>query len=111
MLAGEQYLKLLETGLGARADAMEYGCAGLWKRVDGHLAAIRSRSTVSLTARSTKADISILRGAVRRVWFPAQSKIAEFMGDARVRRIGVYLIRQQQLEEMRKHLEPGDVIL
>jgi uncharacterized protein YycO len=111
VLAGEQYLKLLETGLGARAEALEYGCTGLWKRVDGHLAAVHVRSAAGLGEVSAGADLSILRGAIRRVWFPAQSKIAEFMGDARVRRIGVYLISQQQLEEMRKHLEPGDVIL
>jgi len=111
VLAGEQYLKLLDKALGARAESLEYGCAPLWKHAEKHLAAVHLRSAASLGTGSARADLSILRGVLRRTWFPAQSRIAEFMGDARVRRIGVYLITRQQLEDMRRHLQPGDLML
>jgi hypothetical protein len=44
-------------------------------------------------------------------WFPVQSKVAEWMGDTKVRRLKNHLIHPEQIEAMHAVMEPGDVIL
>ncbi len=111
VVAGRNYLLWLEKGLGARDEAQGTGCAWLWKRVEIHLAAIDALSGTGLAATSAGSDLQELKRTVRRTWFPAQSAVAEWMGDVRVRRIGVYLITGEQLEKMAGKLQPGDVML
>ena len=48
---------------------------------------------------------------MRRAWMPAQSGVAEWMGDVRVRRHGVYLVSDEQSAELSAELQPGDVLL
>ncbi len=39
-----------------------------------------------------RADLQVVKRSVRRTWFPAQKRVAEWMGDVRTRRPGRYLI-------------------
>jgi len=111
VLAGEKYLLWLEKGLGGREAARGMGCAWLWKRAEGHLAAIDALSKRKLASATARSDLQELKRSLRRSWLPAQSSVAEWMGDVRVRRIGVYLITAEQLAEMAGRLRPGDVML
>lgn len=52
-----------------------------------------------------------LRARMHRLWFPAQKRVVEWMGDTKWRRIGRNLIAPEQLEEMGPHLAPGDILL
>lgn len=44
-------------------------------------------------------------------WFPVQKGVAAWMGDTKVRRLHKHLVSEEQLGEMRKHMEPADVIV
>ncbi len=66
-------------------------------------------SAISLSAASDFAPI--LRG-VKRLSFPVQKEVAEWMGDTRLKRpAGHYLVSPAQSQEMEANLEPGDVLL
>ncbi len=111
VVAGEKYLLALNKGLGGHEEARGLGCSWLWDRVERHLATIDGLGLIDRTALTVRADLQVLKVAVDRTWYPAQSAIAEWMGDTRVRRIGEYLITPQQVQEMDRHLLPGDVML
>lgn len=46
-----------------------------------------------------------------RAWLPAQTGVADFMGDTKVWRPGRSLISEAQLHALRQDLEPGDILL
>lgn len=112
VLAGERYLRFLESTVDARRTAEERGFDDLWRRVEAHLAAIRAVAPLPERAVQTlRADLQMLRRAVRRTWFPAQKSVAEWMGDYKTRRRGRYLIAREQLAAARPRLAPGDLLL
>jgi hypothetical protein len=44
-------------------------------------------------------------------WFPVQKGVSAWMGDTKVRRLHRHLVTEEQLETMRTHMEPGDIIV
>ncbi len=106
---GWQYLKLLEKGLNGREEAAELGVLWLWKQIEDDMAALESDEWPGVTA--VRADLQAIKRPLERTWFSTQKKVAGWMGDTRVRRIGKYLITRAQQEEMDKSLEPGDIML
>ena len=111
VLAGQQYLKVLEHGLGARDEARALNVDWLWRRVLRHLEVIDKVYPLDRTLHTIRADAQFFKRAVRRVWYPTQKSIAELTGDTRVRRIGWYLIGEDLLEQMDKKLQPGDIMV
>ncbi len=111
VIAGEQYLAWLDKGLGGRTEARSAGCAWLWEKVEGHLAMIRTVSPMDRSTLTLGSDLQALKQTIRRNWYPAQSSVARWMGDTRLRRIGNYLITEAQQEEMAARLLPGDILL
>jgi hypothetical protein len=111
VIAGKQYLLWLEKAFGARQEAEAFGCAWLWDKIELELGLIEASSGRELAELAVKSDLQMLKRSVRRVWFPAQSGVAQWMGDTRMRRIGVYLINSEQQEQLDMHLEPGDILL
>ncbi|MFH1419264.1 MAG: hypothetical protein ABII12_13385, partial [Planctomycetota bacterium] len=111
VIAGEQYLAWLDKGLGGRTEARSAGCSWLWEKVEDHLAMIRTISPVDRSTLTLGSDLQALKQSIRRNWYPAQSSVARWMGDTRLRRIGNYLITEAQQEEMAARLLPGDILL
>lgn len=111
VVAGEQYLAWMDSGLDGRTTADALGATWLWRRIESHIAAIDELGMMERRGLQLAADLEVLRRSVRRAWYPAQSKVAEWMGDTRVRRPGWYLITEAQQERMDAALEPGDVML
>ncbi|MFV8751874.1 YiiX/YebB-like N1pC/P60 family cysteine hydrolase [Nannocystaceae bacterium ST9] len=111
VLAGEQYLKVLATGLHGRSEARSLGANWLWQRVEHHLALIDELDLLMRTDKNLRADLEVLKRGVRRVWYPAQKGVAEWMGDTRIRRVGWYLIDEELWGPMEQELEPGDIML
>jgi hypothetical protein len=111
VVAGEQYLKFLETTLNARATAAEHGFDQLWQDVERHLDTISGAGIGERAEHTVRADLQIFKRAVRRTWYPTQKEIANWMGDVKTRRIGSYLITAEQLSVVDARLEPGDIIL
>lgn len=53
----------------------------------------------------------IARDTGFKAWFPVQAKVASWMGDTRVRRKHTHLISREQIAQMRRELEPGDMVV
>jgi hypothetical protein len=58
-----------------------------------------------------KAGADILQDATTSAVFPVQRKVAEWMGDTRVKRIGQPLISRQQVLALLPRLQPGDILV
>jgi hypothetical protein len=111
VVAGKQYLRWLDQAMQGRAEARAIGYAWLWDRVERHLILIESFGVFAAGVKSIGSDAELLKQGVRRVWYPAQKGVAEWMGDTRVRRVNWYLINEQMQDELVEHLEPGDILL
>ncbi|GDX83272.1 hypothetical protein LBMAG42_50830 [Deltaproteobacteria bacterium] len=111
VVAGERYLTALAVGAGARDEARQLGVDALWLDIEAAQAQITRESLLDRAAVTVAADAQELRRGVKHVWFPVQAETAEWMGDERVRRVGRYLIPEEQQNELDAKLEPGDVMV
>jgi hypothetical protein len=60
---------------------------------------------------TVKNALDIAKKGILKAWFPAQKGVSSWMGDIRVRRSGTALISDDQIKDMIKRLEPGDILL
>jgi hypothetical protein len=109
--AGRQYLQHLDRLDRPRREAVAGGYDWLWREIERHLAAIEERGNLDAAAGSVSSDIAPIKRRLKHVSFPVQARVAEWMGDTRVKRAGKYLIEEAQLETIRSKLSPGDVML
>lgn len=58
-----------------------------------------------------KNGLDLVRKAGFTAWFPVQSGVAEWMGDAKVWRVKRSLITPEQIQDLAPKLEPGDILL
>ena len=92
-------------------EAKTLGCDWLWNQAEQTYSDIAAMSHIELAVLGVSSDFSVIKTTVKRNWYPAQSRVAEWMGDTRVRRIGKPLITEGQLKALEKLLEPGDLLL
>ncbi len=111
IVAGKKYLLWMEKGLKGRKVIAEAGCSNLWEKVELELALIDQVEPLELAGLTVKSDISPLKRKIGRIWFNGQRGVARWMGNTRIKRIGTYLITDEQRQEMDKQLEPGDILL
>ncbi len=111
VLAGQQYLGVLEKLFRGRSEAAALGTGWLWKACEQHLGVIGAVAPIDRAELTVRADSQVLKRSLRRVWFPVQKETAEMMGDIRVRRIGWYLIPHEQQEQADALLQPGDIMI
>lgn len=111
VLAGDQYLKLLARASRGREEAAELGLAWLWRRCEVHLDTIEQVAPIERAELLARADTQVLKRSLKRAWYPAQRGVAEAMGDTRARRIGWYLIPEDQQAAAMALSEPGDILL
>lgn len=111
VIAGKQYLEVLARGLHGRSEARSIGAGWLWGRVEHHLSVIDELDMLARADKTLSADLELFKRGVRRVWYPAQKGVAEWMGDTRIRRVGWYLIDEPLWSAMDEQLEPGDILL
>jgi len=60
---------------------------------------------------TAKNGLAVVKQAALKAWFPAQKNVAEWMGDTKVHRKGVHLVSEDQIESMKKRLQPGDILV
>ncbi len=111
VLAGRQYLRWLEQAMKGPAEARALGYDWLWDHVERHLAVIDGFGVLDAGRKTVGSDKQLLHRGVRRVWYPAQKGVAEWMGDTRVRRVNWYLIDEELQAGLIAAVEPGDVLL
>jgi hypothetical protein len=62
--------------------------------------------------RMTAANaVKVVGDTALAAWLPAQEQVARWAGEVRVRRNGEALISPDQIHQMRRQLEPGDILL
>lgn len=111
VIAGGHYLRFLDEALAARALAAELGVEELWRDIERHQRAIAASGLFDRAEHTLRADLQVLKRAVRRTWFPTQTAVANWMGDVKTRRVGRYLISEEQMDELDRRLEPGDILV
>lgn len=111
VVAGKQYLAYLDTLHRAHEEAELLGSGRLWRQVEAHLRGIETRRKRELASLTIASDVAPLKRSVKHTVFPAQKKVAELMGDVRVRRPGRYLISDEDLHAIQPKLAPGDVMI
>ena len=111
VVAGEQYMDLLELGFAGPEEAMGLGVGELWRHDRALLARIQEIAPIDRGSLTLEADAQALRRNLHRVWYPVQHEFSEKAGDARTRRHGIYLISAAQHAEMDAALLPGDIAL
>jgi len=111
VVAGEQYLRWLDETFHARRLVRQWGLERLWQSVETHLSTIHGVGALERANQTVRADLQLVKRTVRRTWFPAQKRVAAWMGEVKTRRIGQYLISPEQLRVTERELEPGDVLL
>jgi hypothetical protein len=109
--AGDAYFHTVLKLTRVDAEAAKLGCADLPERIEKHLEAIKALPNAKVALASAASDLSALKRGVRRAWLPCQAGVAEWMGDAKVRRHGIYLVSDAQLAELRPKFRAGDVLL
>lgn len=98
--------------MNGRNVARAANCSHLFDKVKLELALIDSEPTLRIAKMNIGSDMQIFKRSLRRVWFPAQKGIAKLIGDIRFfRRIGTYLITEEQQMEMNASLVPGDILV
>lgn len=111
VLAGERYLQLLALASSGREETAALGLSWLWKRCEAHLRTIEQVAPIERATLLARADAQVFKRALKRAWYPAQREVAAAMGDTRARRIGWYLIPDEQQAQAMELAEPGDVLL
>ncbi len=112
VIAGKRYLSYLEQVHHTRTEMAEESFTWLWDEIERYVGRAEGRATPQAVSMSAASDFApILRG-VKRVSFPVQKEVAEWMGDTRLKRpAGNYLVSAYQARTMEESLEPGDVLL
>jgi Permuted papain-like amidase enzyme, YaeF/YiiX, C92 family len=55
--------------------------------------------------------VDAFKDEVKRAWMPIQAEVARWMGDVKVRRVGVSLIAPDQTGEAASRTRPGDILI
>ncbi|MBW8036469.1 MAG: hypothetical protein FVQ79_12800, partial [Planctomycetes bacterium] len=112
IIAGENYLRILEKTMNGRNVARQANCSHLLDKVHLEIALIDAEPNLRIAKMNVGSDMQILKRSLHRIWFPAQKNVAKLMGDIRFfRRIGTYLITKKQQEQMDLQLSPGDILV
>lgn len=111
LLAAQRYRSFFGTAMDGENEARSYGAGNLWAAVEQHRSVINSVNPLERGETSVRGDLQLLKRAVRHTWYPTQKTVAEWFGDTRTRRIGWYLIGEEDVAEMDPALEPGDILL
>ena len=112
ILAGENYLRILEKGMNGRNVARAANCSHLLDKIKLELALVDAEPNLRVAKMNIGSDMQIFKRSLHRIWFPAQKSVAKLMGDIRLfRRIGTYLITEEQQMEMNSSLAPGDILV
>jgi hypothetical protein len=112
VVAGKRYLSYLEEVHQARSETAEESFSWVWDAVEHYVSRAERRSAARAVSASVASDFGPVLREVKRVSFPVQKEVAEWMGDTRLKRpAGHYLVTASQARVMEESLEPGDVLL
>ena len=83
----------------------------LRQQLDSRLSSIDQIGIAERVKSSSRAELQHAKNTAKAIWYPLQKGVAEMLGDARVRRIGRYLIDKKMRDQAELLLQPGDILL
>jgi len=104
-------LRWMEEVMGWRPDAFAAGDGWLWTEVEDRLDRLGDLGLLDRTAAVAAGEQQILRRAVKRTWLPAQTGVALWFGNTKLRRNGWFLITPEQQETLDLELQTGDLLV
>ncbi|MCP4804989.1 MAG: hypothetical protein GY913_16990 [Proteobacteria bacterium] len=111
LAAAQRYRTFFGSAMSGRTEAQKYGAEGLWDEVEVRRSSINEVASLERGETVLRSDLQMLERPLKRSWYPAQKGVAEWFGDTRTRRIGWYLIGEEQVPTLVEELEPGDILL
>lgn len=111
ILAGYQYCQFLDRSYAKRGIRDKVETAWMFDAIQRNYDFIAGEMKLSGPHYFAKNGLDIVKEMSFKAWFPMQMHVSEWMGDTKVKRIDRALITSAQLEIMKKHLQPGDVIV
>ncbi len=111
VLAAAQTLRWMDEIMRWRRDVTAAGDGWLWTDVEDRLDRLEALGVLDRAQSAVAAEAEFLRRNVKRRWLPAQTEVAQWFGDTKLRRIGWYLITPEQQEALDVELVPGDLLI
>ena len=111
LLGAAQTLKWMEDVMSWRPDAFATGEGWLWTDVEDRLDRLAGMGLLDRTAAVAAGEGEALRRVIKRSWLPAQTEVALWFGNTKLRRNGWFLITPAQQEVLDRELVPGDLLV
>lgn len=111
LLTGDAYTRQVRGLLRLARAHREPEVVSLLAQMRQHSAEARERLKKRGIKLFGKAGLDALADGAARALFPVQHRVAEWMGDTRVRRLGRPLIARSQAEALLSRMEPGDIVV
>lgn len=110
-LAGYQYYQTLREPLAEAGCFEDEVCLEAMALIEEHYHSSRALLTQRGAVSFGYNAWDIMRDNSFSAWFPVQTRAARWMGDTRLARRNRQLIKPEQIREMGRHLEPGDILV
>ncbi|MEZ4461111.1 MAG: hypothetical protein R3E66_15590 [bacterium] len=111
LLGSEQYFKTVAPALTDADCQKNPTCAWALTNTAAHASASIAQLADRAAIQFSYNTFDIARDFTFDRWFPLQRNVAEWMGDTKVRRLHTHLIRDEDLTEVAKLSEPGDIMV
>lgn len=109
--AGYQYYRFLENSYSKRGLTKYPETAWIFEYINSAYKQICSDLKLKGISYFSANGVDVVKEKTFTAWFPLQMSVSEWMGDTKVKRKNKTLIKEKELEEMKKHLSPGDIIV
>ncbi len=111
IVAGRNWFRLVKRFAGKKS-CQHPQCQTLIDQIEATLKQIDQTAPIDFRKLEMLPERRVLKRAIHRIWLPAQTSVAKWMGTHRaMKALGEFVITKNQFEEMDRHLEPGDIML
>jgi hypothetical protein len=111
VFAGYHYYRFLEKSFKKRGIINAEGTAWIFDSIQRNYDYITSEMKQTGPQSFVANGLDIVKEKSFTAWFPIQMHVSEWMGDTKVKRVNKSLITYEQINTMKKHLNPGDIIV
>jgi hypothetical protein len=109
--AGYAYYTVLASTFRKEGLTNGHDTAWLFGYIERQYASVRAELKDNGADYFASNGADIVKDTAMAAWFPVQMQVSEWMGDTRVKRGHRFFITREQIHEMDKHLQPGDIVL
>jgi hypothetical protein len=111
VLAGYQYHRFLGKSYKEQGLVDDKKTGWLFGLIESEYKYIKKELKIKGAQYFISNGLDIVKDRTFSAWFPVQKSVSDWMGNTKVKRINRYLIKDKQIEEMDRALQPGDIIV